>query len=158
MAYYCGECAVWQGSSDKNRYGERWCSYSRRYEKSDQNTYGCKGFVEGGNKSSSSSCFLTTACVEHKGLPDNCHELTAMRSVRDNWLAHQPGGKEEIEEYYRIAPGIVEKINARADSADVWEYVYAQHILPCVKVIDEERYAEAVELYRKMVRELQKME
>ena len=43
MASYCGECALWQGSSDVNKYGERWCPYSRRYEKSDQNTYGCLG-------------------------------------------------------------------------------------------------------------------
>lgn len=47
MATYCGECALWRGSSDENRYGERWCSYSRRYEKADQETYGCRGFVAG---------------------------------------------------------------------------------------------------------------
>ena len=45
MAYYCGECAVWVGSSDVDRYGRRWCAYSRRYEESNQNTYGCRGFV-----------------------------------------------------------------------------------------------------------------
>lgn len=44
MATYCGECALWRGSSDENRYGERWCSYSRRYEKPDQNIYGCRGY------------------------------------------------------------------------------------------------------------------
>lgn len=47
MADYCGECAVWRGSKDENRYGERYCVYSRRYEKADQNTYGCRGFVDG---------------------------------------------------------------------------------------------------------------
>lgn len=47
MASYCGECAVWRGSSDENKYGERYCVYSRRYEKADQNTYGCRGFVDG---------------------------------------------------------------------------------------------------------------
>lgn len=50
MAYYCGECAVWRGSSDENRYGERWCAYSRRYEKADQNSYGCRGFVDGSRR------------------------------------------------------------------------------------------------------------
>ena len=47
MAYYCGECALWRNSSDENRYGERWCAFSRKYEKPDQNTYGCRGFVDG---------------------------------------------------------------------------------------------------------------
>ena len=50
MANYCGECAVWRGSSDTNRYGERWCPYSRRYEKADQNAYGCKGFADGSRR------------------------------------------------------------------------------------------------------------
>lgn len=47
MADYCGECALWRGSRDENKYGERWCPYSRRYEKADQNSYGCRGFVDG---------------------------------------------------------------------------------------------------------------
>lgn len=47
MANYCGECAVWRGSRDENKYGERYCVYSRRYESADQNTHGCRGFVDG---------------------------------------------------------------------------------------------------------------
>lgn len=56
MANYCGECALWRGSSDENKYGERWCSYSRRYEKADQNSYGCRGFVDGTRRR---CCLLT---------------------------------------------------------------------------------------------------
>ena len=47
MANYCVECAVWRGSRDENKYGERYCVYSRRYERADQNTHGCRGFVDG---------------------------------------------------------------------------------------------------------------
>ena len=47
VANYCGECALWRGSKDENRYGERYCVYSRRYESADQNSYGCRGFVDG---------------------------------------------------------------------------------------------------------------
>lgn len=47
MASYCGECALWRGSKDENKYGERYCVYSRRYESADQNSYGCRGFVDG---------------------------------------------------------------------------------------------------------------
>lgn len=50
MANYCGECALWRGSSDENRYGERWCPYSRRYEKANQNTFGCRGYVDGSRR------------------------------------------------------------------------------------------------------------
>lgn len=37
--------------------------------------------------SSSGGCFLTSACVKSKGLPDNCYELTRLRWFRDNILA-----------------------------------------------------------------------
>ena len=150
MANTCGECALWQGSQDVNSYGERWCSYSRRYEKADQNTYGCRGFVEGGS-SSSGGCFLTTACVTHKGLPDDCRELTVMRRVRDEWLVHQPGGKEKIDEYYRIAPGIVKKIGMREDCVGVWEKLYQKYLLPCVAAAEEGKNETAYEIYCEMI-------
>lgn len=100
---------------------------------------------------SSDGCFLTTACVEHKGLPDDCHELTAMRYMRDEWLAKQPGGQAEIDEYYEIAPGIVERISMRDDADDVWERLYQEYILPCVAAADAGEYEKAHEMYRDMV-------
>lgn len=57
-----------------------------------------------------SGCFLTTACVEHAGLPDDCRELRAMRALRDRHLANIPGGTLMIEEYYRTAPLIVDRL------------------------------------------------
>lgn len=154
MADYCGECAVWLGSQDVNRYGERWCSYSRRYEKSDQNTYGCRGFVQGA-RHSGGGCFLTTACVSHKGLPDNCRELTAMRRLRDEWLRHQPGGQAEIDRYYRIAPGIVEKIKARPDRSSVLDALYNDHILPCTEAVEAGEMEKAYRLYKNMIQEME---
>lgn len=102
-------------------------------------------------KSSGSDCFMTTACVEHRGLPDDCHELTTMRYMRDEWLAKQPGGQAEIDEYYAIAPGIVERINMRDDAGDVWERLYQEYILPCVAAADAGEFEKAHEVYKLMV-------
>ena len=44
-------------------------------------------------------CFITTAVCKYLGKPDDCFELTALRDFRDNWLAEQAGGAEEIHEY-----------------------------------------------------------
>ncbi len=92
--------------------------------------------------------------MTHRGLPDDCHELTTLRRYRDMWLAKQPGGQELIDEYYRVAPGIVEKVNARADAADVWERVYQEHILPCVAAVEADDNERAKVLYLQMVDEL----
>lgn len=101
---------------------------------------------------SSGGCFLTTACVEHKGLPDDCHELTSMRRFRDEWLVDQPGGREEVAEYYAIAPCIVAHINARPDADEVWEKLYQEYILPCVEKVDVGEFEGAHGVYQAMVK------
>jgi hypothetical protein len=62
-----------------------------------------------------SACFLTTACVQHAGLPDDCEELTVMRAFRDGYLSRFEEGRLLIEQYYRIAPRIVERIRRAPD-------------------------------------------
>ena len=55
-------------------------------------------------------CYLTTVCVEHKGLPDNCYELETLRNFRDNYLVSSEGGKEIVQHYYKVAPEMVQKL------------------------------------------------
>ena len=96
-----------------------WCSVKREYVKSDE-AMNCSRY-----KQKSSGCFLTTACVEYKGLADDCEELTKLRAFRDNYLKTTEEGKAVVEEYYRIAPQIVEKINASAKKAEIYDYTPA---------------------------------
>ncbi|QRN96955.1 hypothetical protein JRI60_49685 [Archangium violaceum] len=70
-------------------------------------------------------CFLTTACVQARGLPDDCEELQVLRGFRDGYLRQLPGGPGLIQEYYALAPRIVERIHHRADARHIWEDVYA---------------------------------
>ena len=121
-----------------------YCKWDSYYPK-------CPYFAANSGSSGSSGCFLTTACVEHKGLPDDCRELTAMRKCRDEWLVNQPGGQDEIDEYYRIAPCIVGRIKARPDAAAVLEQLYQEYILPCVEAIEAGEMAKAHDLYKMMV-------
>lgn len=65
--------------------------------------------------SSDDGCFLTTACVEHAGLPDDCVELQSMRAFRDGYIASQPEGPGLIQEYYRDAPHVVQRIHSSPD-------------------------------------------
>ena len=92
-------------------------------------------------------CFLTSACVHARGLPDDCEELTVLRGYRDNYLRGRIGGEEAIREYYEIAPGIVAGINQRPDAEAIWNSVYEETILPCVSMIRAGRMEEAFELY-----------
>jgi len=100
------------------------------------------------NSSSNSGCYLTTACVMSKGLPDNCEELETLRSFRDTYLKGIPEGLTDIKEYYEIAPKIVEAINKFPDAAKLWENVYKELILPCVSLIKKGDNKQTYSMYK----------
>ena len=93
-------------------------------------------------------CFLTSACVKAKGLPDDCEELQILRKYRDGWLRSTNNGEQEIRDYYRIAPEIVNAINERPDAQNVWETVYRDLVLPCVELIKADQYEKAFDTYK----------
>lgn len=103
----------------------------------------------------SSGCFLTSACVEAEGLPDNCHELSVLRLFREEYLRKIPGGPDEIAEYYFVAPQIVEAIKLRKDSLAIFKSIYTEVIKPCVEMIERGENDKAHKLYRASVEQLQ---
>jgi hypothetical protein len=103
-------------------------------------------FGSGGSSNMSAGiCFLTTACCEHKGLPDDCEELTILRNFRDTFVP-----KDLIEEYYRIAPNICVKLQGDRDTLDK---VY-NAVRSCVEDIKANRKWSALIKYRNMVNAL----
>lgn len=100
---------------------------------------------------SSGWCFITTAVCDYLGKPDDCFELTTLRNFRDNWLANQIGGSEEIRQYYEIAPAIVEKLN-RSEEKDFWyKKIRQEYIEPCLEKILRGDNESCHELYKEMV-------
>ena len=101
-----------------------------------------------GSSSGTDGCYLTSACVAAQDMPDDCEELQILRSFRDHYLAYLPGGMEEIEQYYAIAPRIVASINQRADAAFIWKCIYEDLIVPCARMIRGGENECAHRLYR----------
>lgn len=87
-------------------------------------------------------CFITTAVMkaQQKDFQDSCHELTVIRNVRDNYVAHLPAGPALIEAYKQFAPEYVTKISKRPDADTIWKLLYDEYIIEAVK------YAEAGQL------------
>ena len=96
-------------------------------------------------------CFITTAVCGYLGKPDDCRELTDFRAFRDNWLRHQPGGEEQIREYYECAPELVRRMNASADYARICTALWADYLIPCQKMIHEGRMEDCRTHYTAMV-------
>lgn len=75
-------------------------------------------------------CFLTTACCEVLGLPDDCFELETLRRYRDLVLAASPQGREDVALYYRLAPAMLAAL-PEAERRDQLLSLYLRFILPC---------------------------
>jgi hypothetical protein len=99
-------------------------------------------------------CFLTTACVEHAGLPDDCEELTVMRAFRDSYLNRFEEGRLLIDQYYRIAPRIVEHIRRASDRRRVLDWVLHE-VRATAKAIGRGESEAAIARYAAMVLRLQ---
>lgn len=131
--------------SEKDVNEDIYSKYCKNYDYGDCPIYKGQG---------SSGCFLTSACIEAKGLSDDCHELTLLRRFRDDYLRKQPSGRNEIKEYYRVAPEIVEKIKCNGDCISVFNDIYEKLVCPCVQMIECGENEQAHALYRETVQKL----
>ena len=105
-------------------------------------------------KDSSSDCFLTTACVVAKNLPDDCYELKTLRAFRDSYIKGLANGEEIIKEYYDIAPKIIEAIEQEPDTDYIFKKLFEELVQPCVRYIEENQNEMAYALYEKTVLKL----
>ncbi len=146
MAYYCGECIVWRGSSDENKYGERWCSYSRRYERSDQNTYGCKGFLYAGR------AVLTKVC-EILQL-DTQEWFEAFDTVKEAYLV--PQHMDMLVSYCGIGPMLAEKMEQDDRREQVAQELLSGYLQSAQQMAKNGQYCYAVSKYREAIQYLSK--
>ena len=144
MAYYCGECIVWRGSSDENKYGERWCSYSRRYERSDQNTYGCRGFIYVGR------AILTKVC-EILQL-DMQEWFAAFDEVKEAYIV--PRHMDMLVDYCSVGPILAEKIETDIDRYSLANYLLEAFLIPARQMEKRGLVCEATEKYCEMIENL----
>lgn len=100
------------------------------------------------DRDSSGGCFLTSACTEARGLPDDCYELTTLRAFRDGYMKSLPQGQADICQYYHTAPAIVSKIRALPNSKEIFDRIYTELVLPCVALIENGKNEEAYAKYR----------
>jgi len=122
---------------------------NRTYQREDWlgNTYEKKDDKGGGG------CFLSSACIEHAALPDDCSELEILRAFRDEFVAKQPDGRKLITQYYRNAPNIVERIQVSSDREQVLEYIYGK-VKEAISRIQGGKTLEALEIYKGLYSEM----
>jgi TPR repeat protein len=106
------------------------------------------------NALNDSSCFISTAAAQTLGWSDDGFELNALRHLRDTFMRAKPERQAEVEEYYRVAPGIVAVISARPDATAIWHEIGERWLGPILKFAQSGKAQRAHELYCAMVGEL----
>ena len=93
-------------------------------------------------------CYLTTACMNHykHNFDDNCYELQLLRWYRDNFVSPQ-----DIKEYYKSAPIIVNAIQYEKNAEIMFEKIYNNVVLYCVKAIENKQYDLAYKRYKDVI-------
>ena len=99
-------------------------------------------------------CFITAAVCEAEGKPDDCAELTAFRAFRDGWLSQTPEGRALVNDYYEVAPSIVQIMKHCDDAQKVCRRLRRQYLEPCYQDLQAGRYSACRDRYVSMVNEL----
>lgn len=99
-------------------------------------------------------CFISTATALSMGWKDDGPELNALRMFRDVWMQKTQDRRDEVSEYYRIAPEIVKCIDATTDSALIYRHLCDAYLCPALGAIQSKNYQEAYEIYSAMVMSL----
>ncbi len=95
-------------------------------------------------------CYLTSACVAHAGLTDDCYELTVMRAFRDDYLMTSVPGVALVSRYYRHAPNLLAAIRSSPDSDETMEWIL-QQVRETIRHYKDGRRTKALETYLDMI-------
>ena len=121
--------------------------YYRNHNKEEQHANGGNSLINSGG------CFVTTACLKHhqESFDDDCYELTTLRYFRDTYvIKYHP---DDIDEYYRIGPGIVSAINKRTDRLVIYDDIYKNLVLKTITALQESPES-AFKIYKDYIRNL----
>ena len=101
-----------------------------------------------------SGCFITAAACIHSQEGDNSSCLDDVRYFRDTYMQETRERRALVEEYYRIAPAIVDAIDAESDSTAEYERIRAEYLDQAVECIRRSDRETAERIYVAMVENL----
>lgn len=100
-------------------------------------------------------CYITTAVCQSLQKADDCYELALLRDFRDQQLLCNEAGQKLVAHYYNTAPTIVNHIKRSREAKQIFQALYQSYIMPCIRLIEQQSYDQAISLYRQMVEELE---
>ena len=81
--------------------------------------------------------------------------MKTLREYRDNYLLSSADGTSIVEQYYNVAPTIVNRINKSEDAGKIYGMIFRDYISPCISMIEAGNKEGCKELYSDMVNNLE---
>lgn len=100
--------------------------------------------------SSGGKCFISTAACEIMGLDDYGPALQTLRNYRDGWMSETEEGRKLVQEYYEMAPDVVDAMNSLENPIEAYSELYHKYIMKAVTEIENDQNEEALHTYRSM--------
>lgn len=144
MAFYCEDCVTWVNSKDADRYGRKYCDYSKRYEEPDQKIYDCPKFVW------AKRSIITKVC-EILGI-DPSKYFKAFDDTKELFLI--PSCVDKLIDYNTVGPIISEKLDSNNKKIEIANNILQTYIEPAYEKCLRKDYQGAVTLYEYMVKVL----
>jgi hypothetical protein len=101
-----------------------------------------------------SGCFITTAACTRTGEATDSGFLNDVRYFRDTYMQETAERRALVDEYYRIAPAIVDAIDGQPDAADEYQRIRAKYLDSAVGCIRRNEGESAERIYITMVTDL----
>lgn len=143
--WQCSDC-IWLDMKDSSWRGFR-CTKKGIYVNPGEKS--CNNHFEKKNESSS-NCYLTTAMCEILNEKDNCYVLETLRSFRDNIMKNDENCTPLLEEYDVIGPQICKKLYQDEQKEVIARSMLYLRIYPAINAIKNEKYDDAIEIYKDM--------
>lgn len=169
MANYCSEC-TYLDLSTGDIYGEFWCD--KKLERHKANELECYRFCRAYSRDSSvaksayqysvehskkGNCCLTTMLCSILKMPDNNPYLNTIRNFRNNYLTKNDKYKPILVEYDIIGPEIAINLNEDPLRYQIAANMFYKFIRPITKLIKENNYENAINLYITMTNNLKEL-
>lgn len=139
----------WKRKQERDRQRQQ-----ERQIYSSQNDYSTRTETYQSSSSDDGFCVITTAVCRTLGKPDDCDELMSMRAYRDAAAERNPLVAALIEEYYRVAPLLIEKINRLENSSYEYKRLWNDFIVDTYRSIKAGDSRAATFKYIEMVTDL----
>ncbi len=157
---YCAACTYLNERADYS--GKYWCfSKGEDHYASDPK---CYSFCEAYSRSNSArenmysnsvshsggGCYITTMVCEILGYKDNNYYLQTLRNFRDNKMKPNINYIPLLMTYDVVGPKIANNLKYDYNNKDLANYFFDNYIVKSVEAIEENRDAEAIQLYTRM--------